>query len=587
MLQACYAFSSLNSPPHPCQKKITRRTYSPKALLSAVQRAHPSFKGMHQQDAHELFMRLLGTLEDEEEAEIKRRLREAEKERLEEQEEQRQRKADTEAARSRKGRETNVDGCNKNADGCRKNAHGCCNISGDDEGAEDGDRVNSVVSGEVISGDRHNGCVVQDMGSSETANDYAGILSGQDGGDGCEGGGSGVDEEAYRSNGLKEGDGIADARGAVLPVECTEKERSCILKTAADSAVLLSAATELAQEEGGQNCSGAVGNPQLIASVANGDSKVTVAGHTVPVVIEGDEPLREACVDSPGGREGSAMFKQRRSDHGGSGETTTDDGETTDAGDHDDEDDHGNVTVNGNVNGSVDGKVDGNGNVTGNGIGDVYSSANGSNGGDSNHRNESVGTASLSPEPPPIPPLPSPPRVPSPSACEPCRSCRPEAEGQDKTTREETSQRTADSEKPVAKPILPTRPAVTEVFGGMMCSVVTCDACNGRSFSTEPTVCLSLEIPIKKRPLSKTAQAFIAKQKAAKAAAAAAASDSPPGAESEPSSAFSSEKADDVGNSTNDPSQKPSPSKPEQLLPGFELSAKARRKVIEQKPFLR
>ena len=39
--------------------------------------------------------------------------------------------------------------------------------------------------------------------------------------------------------------------------------------------------------------------------------------------------------------------------------------------------------------------------------------------------------------------------------------------------------------------------AVTEVFGGMMCSVVTCSTCAARSFSTKPTMCLSLQIPKK------------------------------------------------------------------------------------------
>ena len=41
------------------------RAYSPKALLAAIQCAHPLFRGSHQQDAHELFMYLVGSLEDE------------------------------------------------------------------------------------------------------------------------------------------------------------------------------------------------------------------------------------------------------------------------------------------------------------------------------------------------------------------------------------------------------------------------------------------------------------------------------------------------------------------------------------------
>lgn len=48
---------------------------------------------------------------------------------------------------------------------------------------------------------------------------------------------------------------------------------------------------------------------------------------------------------------------------------------------------------------------------------------------------------------------------------------------------------------------LPTRTAVVEVFGGSLCSVVTCGSCGARSFNTEPTVCLSLEIPLPKKPV--------------------------------------------------------------------------------------
>lgn len=53
----------------------------------------------------------------------------------------------------------------------------------------------------------------------------------------------------------------------------------------------------------------------------------------------------------------------------------------------------------------------------------------------------------------------------------------------------------------------PRRSAVIEVFGGSLCSVVTCGSCRARSFSTEPTVCLSLEIPVQKKPASSPAAA--------------------------------------------------------------------------------
>ncbi|CBJ30704.1 ubiquitin carboxyl-terminal hydrolase 2 [Ectocarpus siliculosus] len=68
-----------------------RGAYSPKTLLSALQRVHPSFRGYYQHDAHEMFMRLVGTLEDEEDSFIKKRRqeeREAEEEEDEEEEEE-------------------------------------------------------------------------------------------------------------------------------------------------------------------------------------------------------------------------------------------------------------------------------------------------------------------------------------------------------------------------------------------------------------------------------------------------------------------------------------------------------------------
>lgn len=58
---------------------------------------------------------------------------------------------------------------------------------------------------------------------------------------------------------------------------------------------------------------------------------------------------------------------------------------------------------------------------------------------------------------------------------------------------------------------IPRGSAVIEVFGGSLCSVVTCGSCCARSFSTEPTVCLSLEIPMQKKGASST----IASRKAA------------------------------------------------------------------------
>ena len=64
-----------------------------------------------------------------------------------------------------------------------------------------------------------------------------------------------------------------------------------------------------------------------------------------------------------------------------------------------------------------------------------------------------------------------------------------------------------DLEHARAPPRSLNRTAVTEVFGGMMRLVVTCSTCAARSFSTEPTMCLSLHIPKKKFVSEKGRQA--------------------------------------------------------------------------------
>lgn len=153
------------------------------------------------------------------------------------------------------------------------------------------------------------------------------------------------------------------------------------------------------------------------------------------------------------------------------GETSTDDGKTTDASDQDDDDDD-----------------DGGG---GDAMSDTVAS--------------------------------SPPRSPDDSPASPAEK---EVVTAAETEKEETAERHDAPQLETAVPVaaaIPQRAAATEVFGGMMCSVVTCNSCGGRSFCTEPTICLSLEIPMKHKAISEKAQAFIAKKRAAAAAAKAAA----------------------------------------------------------------
>lgn len=205
-------------------------------------------------------------------------------------------------------------------------------------------------------------------------------------------------------------------------------------------------------------------------------------------------------------------------------DTSTDDGETTDAGDHDDDDDD-----------EVDGAA--------------------------------VSSASRPP---------------------PGSSAGPVGTGVSSAVEAPKEEEKDDREDAVAAvpPAVPQRAAVTEVFGGTMCSVVTCSSCGGRSFCTEPTICLSLEIPLKPKALSTTALAFIAKKKAAAAAKAAAASaetadaesgtttaDSTSTAEGRPSPASSNDLADE---SVTEPYL--GEEKADEVE-GFQLSAKEKRKV--------
>lgn len=128
-------------------------------------------------------------------------------------------------------------------------------------------------------------------------------------------------------------------------------------------------------------------------------------------------------------------------------------------------------------------------------------------------------------------------------------------------------------------PVVPTAPrlaAVTEVFSGLMCSVVTCGSCNARSFSTEPTICLSLEIPFK---LSKTAQAYVdSRKEAQEAAAAMAAATCAARQQHLPGSDRIKEGVSRSGCGTA-AGEGASKKAPESLLPGFQLSAKEKRKV--------
>ena len=247
---------------------------------------------------------------------------------------------------------------------------------------------------------------------------------------------------------------------------------------------------------------------------SNGDGSPTAAPPLRVAMAGSTEAARAADVDSgtrkgkgtgeeallsAGGGNGAPREKRVGSSAGGGKrgrgvscdsevETSTDDGETTDAGDHDDDD-----------------VVDG-------------SRADGC----------AVDAAPLSlPHPPP----PLPPPTPTGLSTEASAGGRIGAteqqkqeegeeggEGEEEDTKQGTGMDAVSVTPPprplpLPPPTLPKRAAITEVFGGVMCSVVTCSRCGGRSFSTEPTICLSLEIPLKKSPLSERAQAYLAKNR--------------------------------------------------------------------------
>ena len=486
------------------------RPYSPKALLSAVQRAHPSFRGFHQQDAHELFMRLVGTLEDEEDSCIKKR-REEEKE-----------------AQDAKGEEEEVNG----------------GVGGMDN-----------ESGEVSPADAKAGSTVVSPSASRSPEE---------------------DRETCADD--KEGAGGALAGSdCALATPVAEKEGPDVVSSdnmtgrpaTPDGLSLRSATSELApasgdKEEASDSSDDAVAaspdastNPlcdlgEAELSTTSGESCAkngTIRRHTADgsslggagaesaraagAFVEGeDEEVVVAELDpSPIGCSSANETEMKKNDSqqcGGGGinadaDTSTDDGETTDAGDDDDDDDD-----------------------------DVDVAAAG-----------------------------SPSRPPPGSSAQPA-AVDASAVG---TPKEEDKDEPEDIVAAVA-PAVPQRAAVTEVFGGTMCSVVTCSTCGGRSFCTEPTICLSLEIPMKPKALSKTALAFIAKKKAAAAAKATAASaetadvvsgtttaDSTSTAEDQPSPSSSSDKADE---SVTEPYLDEGKA---DEVEGFQLSAKEKRKV--------
>lgn len=369
-------------PPRYSQCPVRRcRSYSPTALLSAVRKAHPSFKGSHQQDAHEFFMRLLGTLEDEEDAYIKRRLEEEEKEK-------------ELAPEPSAGEER---------DHFRME-------EGIDSGAEEVSSITGVDQG-----------LLSRRGTSSTRS-----------APGTPGAGKRSKGNLSRSDVLPPGEAIHgrslstssdSSRGDRTSTDSpmSRSESPCDASMADCCRQTFESAPTSRTRKGSVHDHGGV--DETLASGIEGASNGSAKEAGSRVSAEGGSDLNGmtgATIGSGGRRRAPPM--------------TDDDGETTDEGDPLDE--HRAISADG--------------------TGSMGSTSN-------------AATA----DPPP-------------HESPPCVGGAP------------------SGKREHAKRIVP-RAAVTEVFGGSLCSVVTCTRCKARSFNTEPTICLSLVIAPKK-PRSVTAR---------------------------------------------------------------------------------
>eukprot|EP00752_Nemacystus_decipiens_P017490 g15681.t1 len=489
-----------------------RGPYSPKALLSAVQRAHPSFRGFHQQDAHELFMRLVGTLEDEEDSCIKKRRQEEEE------------------AQDARREEEGVNG-----------SAGSTSNEGGEVSPADSTTGGTLVSTPESQSPEEDGktCAGDDEGACGAHGENDGALATP----GVEKEGPDVlaSERLTRRPSSLAGLSVPKAISVLVPASGDKQETSDSSNGAASTNPLCDRGEAELSTTGGETCE-RNGSPKGHAV----DGKSSDDAGTEPAEAAGaggeDEEVVVVKTDyvptgiSSANEKGMVKNDSMRCSRGGGGvnadaDSTTDDGETTDAGDHDDDDD------------------------------------------DDEGDDDMDGAAFSSPSRSP----------PGPSA-EPAES---DSAGVGAPKEKETD----GNEEIVAAvaPVVPQRAAVTEVFGGTMCSVVTCSSCGGRSFCTEPTICLSLEIPMKPKALSKAALAFIAKKKAAAAAKAAAAS-----AEAvDPESGKTT--TDGTSTAAGQPSPSPLADKADESvtepalgeekadeLEGFQLSAKEKRKVARQ-----
>ncbi|CAN0051459.1 unnamed protein product [Scytosiphon promiscuus] len=488
-----------------------RGAYNPKALLTAVQRAHPSFRGYHQHDAHELFMRLVGTLEDEEDLCIKNR-REEEREGDDTGEDQK--KEETGAVN---GEEREED---EGPSGQPEHGSGSGNAdTGVGPGGDDGPR--SGTDGEDPSNDEVG---AGDVVASNVADERAGGAGGGSGGGKAT---QGTQEKGAAAAAGVLKDAKESASPGVPPVPEADSANAGLFRENKSAAVTGIACAENSDNDAQTPPSGGETSEPAEAAPPSKD-KQAASSETGQAPRERGQGSDSAPASEKDGTKDTTVCGCR--DAQADTETSTDDGETTDAGDLEDDDDDNNISK------------------------------------DSPSEKDA---SALTPR-----------REPAGSSTAAVEANAP-AGGGDTAGNEEKAGNQGTEHTAAVPPRASAGPqcaAVTEVFGGRLCSVVTCGSCGGRSFCTEPTVCLSLEIPFKAKAPSEKGLAYIAKKKAAAAAAAAAAKGESAPTESaasglEPSSGAADDEADDT--------PEPDPTKAEGTTTesdGFVLSVSVKQK---------
>lgn len=539
------------------------RPYNPLVLLQAVQRVHPTFKGKYQQDAHELFLHLLGTLEDEEDEYNRRHLKKAKIE-------------DVSTGKDHPQQEKGAAASDVGAGGgAGEDSIGGGDGSRSGGGAVDDDEVNTSRTGDDVADASDEGSARSPSSSGETSVDSATPAASTASEEGANGSSetASLGSDTARSREHSSEAVAADVDAVALPAGSTATPtlEGCSRRSEDGPSAQVAGTPDL---EAGDEGFRSAGDPDCsVIAPKEGTAKV-IAGSTMTSLLSpstkllagyqspntpsiylsspGKEdpaggqlvpsitadsvtrppnPVSEITHDdrlAPFGREtddsvlteqeaadttktaatvrasdvgtqgrppsfGEKTADSKRSTHmtessdsrckrtsskddpsvgqdgdEESGAGTDDDGETTDEGNHEDDDGSGTERVTASATAAA---------AATDALGRPLSQARGVE-----------------------------------SSSEATGGSREDSEQEHEKQEEEGVSRAkiAQGERVVqgegegtTAPIL-RKSAVAEVFGGQLCSVVTCGRCSARSFSTEPTVCLNLEIPVQKKVATST-----------------------------------------------------------------------------------